>query len=96
MIALGDMPFISPKTFDVVISKFNTAAEGAIIVPLFDGRRGHPIIFAARYFDDLSRLSGDMGARTIIDRNLDRVEKIVVDDHAILRDIDHPGDLIEK
>ena len=62
MIFLGDQPLIVPETIDSLITTSARSRRG-IVVPVYDGRRGHPVIFAATYQLELSRLAGDIGAR---------------------------------
>jgi molybdenum cofactor cytidylyltransferase len=51
MIALGDQPAISPPLVRALCDSFSSfsAAGKGILVPVCDGRRGHPLLFAARY-----------------------------------------------
>jgi molybdenum cofactor cytidylyltransferase len=64
-----------------------------IVVPVFDGKRGHPVLFAARYFTRLCALSGDTGARGILNAHPERVSAVPVDDPGTLLDVDTPEDL---
>jgi molybdenum cofactor cytidylyltransferase len=56
-----------------------------------DGRRGHPVGFAAELYSELVQLSGDEGARRLIARY--PAFGIDVDDPGVLQDIDTPADL---
>jgi len=91
VIALADMPFIQPETIRVVAKALG---EGAVIAaPSFRGERGHPVGFARRFFEELSALHGDSGARALLDRHPDSVTVYEVADPGVLRDIDQPSDL---
>jgi molybdenum cofactor cytidylyltransferase len=93
VIALADMPYIAPQTIRAVA---DTLAAGAqIVVPMYQGQRGHPVGFAARFKPSLENLRGDEGARAIVQQHQDSVVRIEVDDAGILRDIDTPADLLE-
>ena len=81
----ADMPTILPQTVQTVIQR---ARDGHIAVPVFEGRRGHPVLFSAAFRDELLLLRGDTGARSILDRNPSAVDEIVVPDPGILIDID--------
>jgi molybdenum cofactor cytidylyltransferase len=90
LIALADMPFVSPRTFRAVVRRLE---EGALIAaPSFNGRRGHPVGFGRQLYEELLALSGDFGARTVIDRHADEVELFECNDAGICRDIDTPAD----
>jgi molybdenum cofactor cytidylyltransferase len=91
IIALGDMPWIASKTIRAVA---DTVASGAdIVAPSYRGQRGHPIGFSHRHLDALRALTGDAGARPLIERNRDRLTWIDVDDAGVLRDVDTRSDL---
>jgi molybdenum cofactor cytidylyltransferase len=91
VVTLADMPWIAPATIRAIA---NAIAAGAdIAAPSFDGERGHPVGFARRHYGALSALTGDAGARALLDRHRDRVALVAVDDAGILRDVDLPADL---
>jgi molybdenum cofactor cytidylyltransferase len=86
---LGDMP----RAPTAVLRPLAQAiADGhAAAAPVFQGRRGHPTVFARALFPDLVALSGDQGARAV----LDRVGPLLVEapDDGVLFDVDEVGDL---
>ena len=91
MIFLGDQPLIGRETINKIIDEFVTGRYG-IIVPVYKGRWGHPVIFAAKYRPELSRLAGDTGAQSIIEAHpQDRLE-VEVDSQSILIDINTEND----
>ncbi|MGL6044682.1 MAG: nucleotidyltransferase family protein, partial [Sandaracinobacteroides sp.] len=61
------------------------------VVPALGGRRGNPVGFARSLWPELMAVSGDRGARGLLER-LGAVE-VKVDDPGILRDLDRPEDL---
>jgi molybdenum cofactor cytidylyltransferase len=90
MILLADQPLI---TADHLLSMEQAwrASPSSIIATEFDGVVGPPVIFPAAYFSALSALSGDAGARVVIENNSEVVIRIPFADAAI--DIDTPEDL---
>jgi len=86
LFALADMPYILPATYAAIAAQLNSPTQ--IIVPIYEGRRGHPIGFGAAYVEALSQLEGDTGAREVIDRHRDHVVQYVTVDAGILVDID--------
>jgi molybdenum cofactor cytidylyltransferase len=86
VIALADMPWIDAATIAAVATALQAGA--AIAAPMYRGERGHPVGFARSYGDVLAALSGDAGARSLIERDLARVTWIDVDDAGVLRDVD--------
>jgi len=95
LVFLGDMPFVQAETIESVLGayEFHKASQ-PIVVPCKNGELGHPVLFDAAYFDEIEALTGDRGARPVIDAHLDKVHKINLEDPGILRDIDTPADLI--
>jgi molybdenum cofactor cytidylyltransferase len=92
-VVLGDMPTLKPETLVVMLDGLDPKGGHDIVVPVHDGRRGHPVLFAARYFTQLCALSGDTGARAILNAHPERVHAQPVDDPGTLLDIDTPDDL---
>ena len=88
LIILGDMPGISPGLIDRLIEHFESAGRDAICVATHGGRRGHPVLFASRYFSELTSSSGDVGARRILAAHADSLVDIEAGDDAPLADID--------
>ena len=87
----GDMPGISPKTVRTLIKSF---ATGRILVPVYEGRRGHPVLFSDVYRSELSTLSSDRGARSILDANPSHIVEVEVNDPGIHVDLDMKSDLV--
>jgi molybdenum cofactor cytidylyltransferase len=91
VIALADMPFVRPETIAKIVKAMEQGA--AIAAPKTGGQRGHPVGFARAFFEALSSLKGDAGAREVLKRYPDRIVLCEVDDPGVLRDIDQPSDL---
>jgi molybdenum cofactor cytidylyltransferase len=92
LIALADMPFIQPATIAAVAAAL---AQGAsIAAPVLDGgRRGHPVGFAAGWFEALRALSGDRGARELLQRHPNELRLIPTVDAGCVADVDSREDL---
>jgi molybdenum cofactor cytidylyltransferase len=92
----ADMPWVGVATVQAVAraARAGPADERAarIVVPrLADGRRGHPVAFGADHFAALAALTGDRGARALLDTL--PLTVVATDDAGILRDVDTPSDL---
>jgi len=92
VIALADQPFIRPDTVTALIRAFTASGKG-IALPRHGERRGHPVIFGAKYYQNLCTLPPDRGANTILRDNSPDILILDVDDEGILIDIDTPEDL---
>ena len=88
MVALGDMPFISPQTINSLTREFLRRSCIFIVAPSFKGERGHPVIFPSSFFEPLEKLNEDHGAREVINSNLDLVAIVDTDDPGVLQDVD--------
>lgn len=95
-IALADMPRLSEGHLARLLAAFEPERGGAICVPVFRGRRGHPVLFAARFFAEIERLRGDEGARPVIARNARVVREVEVGDDGVLVDIDTEADYLHS
>ena len=95
LICLGDMPRLRPAHFNAVIDAFRAGDPAEIVVPTFDRKRGNPVLWPRCYFAEIAALSGDVGARALIDRHADHVRLVAIDDSAILVDVDTPAALAE-
>lgn len=90
LIALADMPALTKDHYNKIVSAFKPTQAQQIIRPQTkDGRFGHPVCFSRDFFDALSTLDGDQGARNIIKRYPKRVQSVMMDD-AIHIDLDTP------
>lgn len=91
LIALADQPTIQSRTINVLIEAFHEKRE-KIIVPSFRGKRGHPVIFPQKFREELLRLIGDEGGKTILRRHPKEVHVVPVRASGVVRDIDTPRD----
>ena len=91
MLALGDQPAIDSQTINRLIKAFYTHDKG-IAIPTYQGRRGHPIIFAVKYKEKLLELKGDIGGRQIVKDHPDDILEVAVNSESILTDIDTISD----
>jgi len=91
IVALADMPWVTTATIRAVVEALRGGAS--IAAPRYRGRRGHPVGFAAAHRRELLALSGDIGARAIVDAHVDALRLVDVDDAGTLADVDVPGDL---
>jgi len=87
LIALGDQPFVDNQTITSLVEAFIANSRG-IIIPVYQGRRGNPVIFAIKYKGELLNLKGDIGGREIIKRHPDDVLEVAVNSEGVLIDID--------
>ncbi len=87
-IFLGDMPRIPHDLLDALADALDQGAAAA--APVVNGRRGHPALISAELFEALRGLSGDQGARAILDGLGERLALIPTEDEGVLFDVDQP------
>ena len=87
-IALADMPYVQAQT----LIRLNRSIAGpeSIILPVYRGASGHPVGFGSNYYDELVQLTGDVGAKRIVNAHPASTARIVVEDSGTVRDIDTP------
>ena len=95
MILLGDMPGVTAKLIDKLIAAFDPSEGRAICVATHNGKRGNPVLWAHRFFDEIMALEGDVGARHLIGQNAELVCDVEAENDAPLIDIDTPEMLAE-
>jgi molybdenum cofactor cytidylyltransferase len=89
IVALADMPYLKPATIRALLNALRDGAD--IAAPSHGGQRGNPVGFSRLHLDELLQLSGDVGARRLL--NAYPVQWVEVDDPGIHFDIDRPQDL---
>jgi molybdenum cofactor cytidylyltransferase len=92
---LADMPFINSAHINELLAEFDPATERDIVAPIREGRLGNPIIWSARYIPAMMKLSGDRGARPLLDEFAANVWEVPMGDDAIFMDVDTPSALAE-
>ena len=90
IVCLGDMPSITARHLDALIEDFDPEAGSAIGVPVHQGKRGNPVLFARRFFAAMAAVKGDVGARHLIGDHEDLVYEVEFGDTAVLTDLDTP------
>jgi len=87
IIALGDQPLVDSQTINNLIESFVDNEKG-MAIPVYQGRRGNPVIFDIKYKDELLKLQGDIGGREIVKHHQDDVLEVTVDCEGVCVDID--------
>jgi len=83
----GDYPLIEKKTYEKL-----ALAEADISVPVYKGRRGHPVFIKKKLIEEILSEPVDSNLKVFRDRQW--VEYMDVDDEGILLDVDTPEDLV--
>jgi molybdenum cofactor cytidylyltransferase len=89
MVFLIDHPMIHRTLINQLIDAFSRSAA-PIVLPSFQHRRGHPMIFGADLFNELLDAPLDQGAITVVRKHAHEILHLNVDEPGVLVDIDTP------
>ena len=88
IVCLGDMPLVTGRMIDRLISMYNPDAGRLIVQPTFRGKQGNPMLWDRRFFEEILGITGDSGARFLVGKHADVVVEVEMADDAVLRDFD--------
>ncbi len=94
MFVLGDQPQIETRIVERILEMAEYSDKG-IVLPEYNGKRGHPLLIRARYKGEILRLPDTGGLNQLLQAHPDDIEEVPVDTDSILRDIDTPADYEE-
>ena len=92
MICLADMPRITTNTYNVLIKtfkKFYNKKNPLIVIPEHNGEDGNPVILSNHFFSYLENITGDKGAKVLIEKNKKYIKKVNILNNSILKDVDN-------
>lgn len=87
VLALGDQPGLDAARVRRILTAWN--GQAALVVPVADGRVGHPVLFGRELFPELRALAGEAGARDVVRRHWAQARQVPL---PLLRDIDTEDD----
>ena len=91
LIVLGDQPNISSELASKLIERFPESGDG-IVVPTHLGQRGHPLLIAARFRDELLSQHEGVGLRGLLAAHPEVVLRLELEDATVFADMDTPED----
>jgi molybdenum cofactor cytidylyltransferase len=91
LVFLGDMPRVPLRVLAPLAEALAAGAPAA--APIFQGRRGNPVLLGRELFPDLLKLTGDAGARSVLQGLGERLALVEAPDDGVLFDVDERGDL---
>lgn len=87
LIVLGDQPLITARVIDGLITTYRMTGK-RIVAPLYDGKRGSPVLFDKSFFPELLEIAGDEGGRKVLERHREEVEVVEISDAMANYDVD--------
>ena len=91
LVALGDQPTLTSDLVGRMIRAFRDEGRG-IVVPVYGGRPGHPVLFSVRYRQEVLTGYDDVGLRGVRRAHPDDVFELRVTTSGVLADMDYPED----
>ena len=91
LVVLGDQPLLEPETMAPLLDAFHEG-RGALIAPVYDGRRGNPVLIGSRHFDELLALPRGAAPRDLLRARAAELTLVPVASPSILLDLDRPAD----
>jgi molybdenum cofactor cytidylyltransferase len=92
LIVLADQPFVRPETLKLLMAQYRKSGA-QIVIPVYRGFRGNPVLLDRCVFPEVMALEGDIGCRAVFGNHLQGIVKVPVDDAGILLDLDSREDL---
>lgn len=89
LLFLVDHPLVSAATVGEIIAQFYESGR-PIVLPKFRGKRGHPVIFARRLYDELLNAPADQGARAVVWAHAAEVLEVPTEDEGVMLNLNDP------
>jgi molybdenum cofactor cytidylyltransferase len=90
LLCLIDHPLISKGLVTALVDQFY-ATRAPIVVPVFEGRRGHPVIFSAALYEELEKAPLDVGARSVVWAHEAEVSEHITMEEGCVVNLNDPG-----
>jgi molybdenum cofactor cytidylyltransferase len=91
LVLLGDQPAISTAIIDKIIDAYQKTRKG-IVLPVYKGERGHPVLIDLKYKGEVESLSHEIGLRGLVYSHPEDIMEVKVEAPSILQDIDYLED----
>jgi molybdenum cofactor cytidylyltransferase len=84
-----DHPLISAHLVAALIAAFDVGGK-LIVLPMYRGRRGHPVIFRAELYGELLAASAEVGARQVVWNHAAEVAEVETDEEGVILNLNDP------
>lgn len=91
LIALGDQPLLQAETVKLLMTA-HAESPSMLVVPAYDGRRGHPLVLPSGYWGEVFSRYDDVGLRGVLRAHEESVREVPVSSSEVLSDMDYPDD----
>jgi molybdenum cofactor cytidylyltransferase len=87
LVFLGDQPMVETSVINQMIIAYQESGKG-ILVPVFDKKRGHPLLVDKKYRDEIIDLDDPEGLKGLLRRHPDDLLEVTAETPSVLDDID--------
>ncbi len=89
LLCLIDHPLISASLVSDLIASFYSS-KAIIVLPVFEGRRGHPVLFSAKLYPELLNAPPDVGARAVVWANAANIHELRTTEQGCILNLNDP------
>jgi molybdenum cofactor cytidylyltransferase len=89
---LADQPLVDASVLNRLMEAYRQTGA-PIVVPTYQGKRGNPVLIARSLFGEVQTVTGDKGAREVVERHGGEVAEVEIDTATVLLDVDTVDDL---
>jgi molybdenum cofactor cytidylyltransferase len=95
ILCLIDHPLISAALVDELITRFYSVSGAAppMVLPVFQGKRGHPVIFSAAVYEELLAAPMDQGARSVVWAHAREIAEVITSEQGCVSNLNDPETL---
>jgi len=94
LLCLIDHPLVSRGLVHDLIELFYSSRK-PVVLPLYQGRRGHPVIFASQLYEELLVAPLEMGARAVVWAHSEEISALVTNEEGCVLNLNDPSALTE-
>jgi molybdenum cofactor cytidylyltransferase len=91
VVMLGDQPGIAPEVVDGLVHGYRESGRG-IVVPVYGGRRGHPVLIDVGYRSEILGLDPAIGLKQLVRAHAEDILEVPAESASVLEDMDRPQD----
>jgi molybdenum cofactor cytidylyltransferase len=92
VLCLIDHPLISNELVHELTETFYRSHK-MIVLPVYEGRRGHPVIFSSNLYDELLKAPLETGARSVVWAHAADVEEFLTNEEGCVLNLNDPDTL---
>lgn len=92
LLCLVDHPLVTATLIEELIIRFE-ATHAPVVVPVYEGRRGHPVIFSEAVYDELLSAPADKGARAVVWAHAGEVVEVLTEEEGCVLNLNDPETL---